>query len=128
MADKFQLQGGATVTPQSGNPSGSSIISIPIDESQYLKYKALDEFELTSDAVRTIDFGSVANAHVVMIKLVGGKARVRLTSTDGGAQQAIPVDSFLFLLANSVPITALDITRLTGTTITCKVFLGEKSS
>ncbi len=84
------------------------------------------EYELDDDAVQTVAFGPLDNAHVVLIKTVGGKVRARLTSADG-SQQSIPVDSFMVIVSESVPFTALDLTRVAGVTTTVKVLLGEKA-
>lgn len=67
----------------------------------------------------------VAGAHVLVVKPVGGKVRVRISTTDG-ATQAMPVDSYLCLISESVPVTAIDFTRLSGVTTTIKLFMAEK--
>jgi len=115
------------VTPASGSPSAAPTVSAPIDETMVLKRApSVSEYELTSDAVQAVAFGPAVNAHVIVIKSVGGKIKARLTSADG-ATQAIAVDSFSVIISESVPYTALDLTRVSGVTTTVKVLLGEKA-
>lgn len=127
MADVFQLTGSYMTRPTSGGaPSGDPSLEAVIDESISLKKKLYREYLLEADAVQAIDFGGLAAGHVIVIKLVGGKAKVRLTSADG-ATQAVPVDSFFVVIADSVPFTALDLTRQAGIEVTAKIFIGEKA-
>lgn len=127
MADTFKLSGSYTSAPTYGNPSGCPSVEAPIDEAMTLKKSPLvSEYELTADAPQAVSFGSLTNAHVVIIKTYGGKVRATLTSADG-ASQAIPVDSFAAIMSSSVPYTALSITRVSGTTTSVKVLLGEKA-
>ena len=124
--DTFRLHGDYVTLPLSGSPSGDPEISSPIDESITLKNKAIGLYELTTDAVTAVGLCGLAGAHVVIVKTVGGKAKLRLTSADG-AVQSVPVDSFFGVISQSVPFTALDLTRVTGVTTTVKVFLGERA-
>jgi hypothetical protein len=124
MADVFQLGGSYTTAPASGAPSADPSYIAPIDESMTLIRKHHDTIDLSTDAVTPISFGGVINAHVLIIKTVGGKVSIRLTSADGSTQ-AVPVDSFLAVMSNTVPITAADLTRVPGQETICKVFLGE---
>ena len=59
-----------------------------------------------------------------MIKVTGGKVRVRLTSADG-ATQAVPVDSLLVLVDRATTVSAIDLTRTPSTSTRVQVFLGE---
>ena len=128
MSDVFKVHGSYTSEPASScTSSGSVTVSAPIDEIVTFKRSpTIAEYELTSDALQTVPFGPATNAHVVLIKTVGGKVRVRLTSADG-TTQAIPVDSFLLVISESVPFTALDLLRVAGVITTVKVLLGEKA-
>lgn len=126
MADGFRLTGGYTVTPL-GNPlSFAQNVEAVIDESVTLKAKQLTEILLSADAPAAVDFGGVVNANVIIMKAIGGKVRARVTSTDG-SQQAFPFDTYFILMTDSVPVTAIDLTRLTGVSTTVRVFLGEKA-
>lgn len=127
MSHVFKLHGDYSVTPSSGSPSAAPTVSAPIDETMTLKRApSVSEYELTADSVQSVAFGPATNAHVIVIKTVGGKIRARLTSADG-TTQAIAVDSFAVIISESVPYTALDLTRVSGVTTTVKVLLGEKA-
>jgi hypothetical protein len=80
---------------------------------------------LTTDDPYTLSLGALANVNVLMIRAVGGKIRVRVTSSDG-SQQAIPTD-FLLLFTGAVNITALDLTRTAGTSTVVSVYMGDKA-
>ena len=125
MADQFVLSGSYTVTPlslTSLDPSSAS----PIDEPLALKSKLPIDITLSVDTPVAVPFGTMANAHIVILKAFGGKVKARLTSADG-TTQAIPFDSFLILMSQTVPITAIDLTRVPATATIVKVFLGEKA-
>lgn len=85
------------------------------------------EFELTSDSPVTVPLAALSQAHFVYMRSTGGKIRARLTSADG-TQQSIPVDPTLCVMSNSVPFTAIDITRQPGVQVTVRVLLAEKAS
>jgi len=126
MADIFQLSGSYVVNPAVGAPSGLGGIETPLSECVVLDQKVLRDYVLTSDAPVDVDFGNVPSAHVLIVKSVGGKVRVRITTADG-ATQAVPVDSLLILLSLSVPFTAVDLMRVVGTRTIVQVFLGERA-
>jgi len=126
MADGFKLTGGYTVTPL-GNPlSFAQNVEAVIDESVTLEAKQLSEQRLTVDTPVPVDFGGVVNANVVVMKAIGGKVTARFTSADG-ATQSVPFDTYLILMSDAVPITAIDLTRVAGTDTTVRVFLGDKA-
>jgi hypothetical protein len=124
MADVFNLGGNYTTQPASGAPSADPSFIAPIDETMTLVHKHFDTIDLGSDLATPVDFGGVTNCHVAIIKTVGGKVMVRVTSADG-TTQSIPVDQFFVVMSNTVPITAIDLTRVPGQVTTVKVFLGE---
>jgi len=128
MSHAFGFQGSYRTDPISGSSSGNPFVSAPINESQILKTRAVSEIILDTDAPFSVPFtGGVVNAHVVMLRATGAKIRARLTSSDGAAQ-AVPVEPYLFMMTSSVPITAIDLTRLAGSgTVTVEVFLGERA-
>jgi hypothetical protein len=127
VADNFSLTGSYQSVPAVGSPSGISICSVPLDEEMVLVRKDTDQIYLVVDTPVVVPFGGgVTSAHVVVLKAVGGKVRARVTSADG-SQQSIPVDSFAFLMSRSVPITAIDLTRVPGQPTTVDVFLGQNS-
>lgn len=125
MADVFRLNGSYTTQPTTGNPSGDPEVESSIDERVGLTNKTIGLYNLTADSPVTVNFGGLTNAHVVVVKTVGGKARVRLTSADG-SQQSVPVDSFFSLISLAVPVTAIDLTRVAGVSTLVRIFLGER--
>jgi len=125
MADQFVLSGSYTVTPLSLTSLDPSLAT-PIDEPLALKSKQPSDITLSVDTPVAVPFGTLVNAHVVILKALGGKVKARLTSADG-TTQAIPFDSFLILMSQTVPITAIDLTRVPATATIVKVFLGEKA-
>jgi hypothetical protein len=124
--DTFKLSGSYSTQPLSGSPSADPEVTAPIEELITLKNKAISLYELTADAVQVVGLCGLTNAHVVIVKTVGGKVKLRLTSADG-TTQSVPVDSFFCVISQSVPFTALDLTRVSGVTTTVKVFLGERA-
>jgi hypothetical protein len=127
MADVFKLEGSYSTHPTSGSPSGNPEIDAPISERVGLKNKTVGYYELTADAPVSVDFGGLANVNVLYLKTVGGKVRVRITSSDG-ATQSIPVDTVLAIISKSVAITAIDLTRVAGVDTNVRVFLGERTA
>lgn len=128
-SDLLTLQGSLATTPQGGSLplSGFPSTLTQFDERQVLDNLLVQRVELTADAPVAVNFGALSlGATVVQIKCVGGKVRVRVTSTDG-ATQAIPVDTFALWFSNSVPVTALDLTRVPGVATTVEVILGHRA-
>lgn len=126
MADVFKILGSYTTAPVAGSPSADPSMAATIDEQLSLDRKHYREYVLDSDAVVSVDFGGLDAAHALVVKCVGGKVRVRATSTDG-TSQAVPVDSFMAVISESVPFTAIDVTREAGIEVRVKIFLGEKA-
>jgi len=125
MADKFLLSGSYNVAPLTGAPSLDPSVDAAIDEQLSLKAKTLVDLLLTSDAPLAVPFGTVANAHVLVVKGTS-KVKVTVTSADGTAQ-SLPADTVLILMSGSVPVTAVTLTRVPATDTTVRVFLGEKA-
>ncbi len=126
MADSFKLQGSYAVSPLTSPLSFAPSVLADINESRTLKAKQVTEHTLDADAPVNVDFGGVVNANVITLKAVGGKVRARFTSADG-SQQSVPFDTYFILMSESVPVTAIDLTRVAGTATTVRVFLGEKA-
>jgi hypothetical protein len=103
---------------------GTNIIA-SLCASLSLTRKDFDSVVLDVDTPVAVNFGSgVTSAAVVVLKATGGKVRARLTSADG-SQQAVPVDDQLLLVSQSVPIIAIDLTRVPGVLTSVDVFLGQ---
>lgn len=126
MTEVFELSGSFNSEPAVGDPAGSVLPSSNFNEKFYLKTKEVAQYTLTDDNPKTIALGGLTQVHVIMLRASGGKVRVRLTSADGSTQ-SIPVDPTLHLISLSVPITAIDVTRVTGISTIVNVFIGEKS-
>lgn len=125
MADSFQLVGNYSTTPAPPGASGAMSFVGAISESLSLTRKDFDTVVLDVDTPVSVNFGSgVTSAAVVLLKATGGKVRARLTSTDG-SQQAVPVDDLQILVSQSVPFTAIDLTRVPGVLTSVDVFLGQ---
>lgn len=82
------------------------------------------EYLLDTDGALSVELGGLSAVNVLIVRTLGGKVRVRITSADG-AQQSIPVDSLLVLVGQAVPVTAIDLTREPATSTQVQVFLGE---
>lgn len=127
MADTLRIEGSLETTPLLGVTSGAPTITIPIDTTLQLIRKATAEYTLEDDTVTDVELGQLDNVQVLSITVIGSKVRVRITSTDG-ATQSIPVDDSLMLVCQSVPITAIDLTRTaSGVETTVLVFMGQTS-
>lgn len=84
------------------------------------------QLTLTNDSPALLPLGGLSSINTLIVKCVGGKVRVRITSADG-SQQAVPVDTFLALISASVQITAVDVTRTPGVQTIVRYFLGQKA-
>lgn len=129
MSQTVKIHGELSAGPDScSGSSGSPALLVQLDEAISVKgVPNTSEYELSSDSPQSVAFGGLASASVVLIKATGGKVRVRLTSADG-TSQAIPVDSLLLILSESVAYTAIDLTRVSGTLTTVAVTLAEKAA
>lgn len=122
----FRVAGQITAEPTFGTPSGIPSAAIPLDETIRLEQVSQQSFVLSSDSPVSVPFGSMTDVNVLFVKC-SGKIRVRITSSDG-SQQALPVDSVLLQISESVAVTAIDLTRVTGQETTVDVFIGQKVS
>lgn len=126
MADIFTLTGGFFTRPASGSPSGFPSVEAPISEVFSIDKKVTPSIDLDTDSPVACDLGNLTDVNVLIVKAIGGKVRMRITSADG-ATQSIPIDSFFVLTSLSVPITALDFTRQAGVLTTVQTFLGQRA-
>jgi hypothetical protein len=123
--DVFRLLGSYSTQPAEPG-SGLPGAEASIDEIVSLaKAPLVAEYSLTGDSPVSVSLGGLSNVGVLVIKATGGKVRARLTSADG-SQQAVPVDSLLILTSLTVPITAIDLTRVAGISTVARVTLGER--
>lgn len=125
MAYEFELSGGVTTTPLDGATSLAPNVDSEIAESMVLaRSPTAYEVDLTVDTPVPVQLGGNTSVNVVILKTIGGKVRARVTSADG-TTQAVPVDSVLIITSRSVPITAIDLTRVPATPTTVLVYLGQ---
>jgi hypothetical protein len=127
MSDVFKLDGSYQTQPTSGNLSGNPEVDALLQERVSLKNKLIGCYVLATDSPVSVSLGGLSEVNVLVIKTTGGKVRARITSADGSAQ-SVPVDPFCLLIDLSVGITAIDLTRVTLTSTTVQVFLGERTS
>jgi len=125
MADTFKLVGSYETVPLGSVQSFAESIIASINESVVVVHKQVGLIDLSSDSPAAVSFGGVASANIITMKATG-KVKARLTSADGSVQ-AIPFDDYFILMSRSVPITAIDLTRVSGVATTVHVFLGEKA-
>lgn len=125
MATKLALTGLLDASPFTTTGQGAKFLA-NFDVRMNLQHELATDFELTVDTAVVVPFGALDEVNVVYILAVGGKVRVRVTSSDG-TTQSIPCDPYCLLISNSVGITALDVTRLAATPTTVTVFIAKKS-
>ena len=120
----FKLLSSYILGPQADATSGDPDASASFEELLYLSDAVVSaRYTLAADAPQSVSFGGLSNASAVILKSTG-KVTVKITSADG-TSQAVPVDSYLALLCQSVPVTAIDLVRVPGVSVTVKVFLGQ---
>jgi hypothetical protein len=122
----LELQGSVSVGNQQGMVSGQPTILTSINERMTATSDLAAKYTLSSDTAQTVDLGGLANINFLSVRAVGGKIRVRITSSDG-TNQSIPVDPILVLRSDSVNITALDLTRLANTETEVYIVLAERA-
>ena len=127
MSETLRISGELTSKPLSGNPSGQANTVIPIDESMGIGLPLYTSLVLNTDAVQSINMGTLASVNTLLIRSIGGKVRVRITSADGSTQ-SIPCDPIMFLMSRSVDITALDIMRVPGVQTQVLIYMGQKDA
>ena len=125
MAAKLALTGLLDATPTATTGMGAKFLA-NFDVRMNLQHELATDFELTVDTAVAVPFGALTEVNVVYILAVGGKIRVRVTSSDG-TTQAIPCDPYCLLISNSVGITAIDVMRVAATPTTVTVFVAKKS-
>jgi hypothetical protein len=124
VGEKLSLTGAVTIEPSTGNPSGFVGHTATLDETISLSRSTTIPVELSSDTAVAVPFGSLATGAIYVQIKSTGKVKARFTSADG-TTQSIPVDDLLILKALSVPITALDLTRVAGQATSAEVLLGQ---
>jgi len=126
MADRYTLSGSYGFDPLDGVLSFAPVDTAPIDESLVCKNKQIASLDLSVDTPVAVAFGGLANAHIVLLKAIGGPVVARLTSA-AGSVQSVPFDTYLILMSLGSPITAIDLTRTPATPTSVRVVLAEKA-
>lgn len=126
MADAFKLTGSYDVTPLTQPLSFAPSITAPIMEARTTQAKTVTDVLLDADAPVAVAFGDVQEAHVVILKAVGGPVVASLTS-DAGAAQDVPFDTYMILMSEEKPITAITLTRSPNTETQVRIFLAQKA-
>ena len=104
-----------------------SALDTIISEMMTLQAKHLDELTLSADAPLAVAFGGVASANLVILKATSGGPVNAIVTSASGASQAIPFDTYLILMTNGIPITALSLQRQPATLTVVEVLLGQKA-
>lgn len=123
MSETFRQEGSAVITPQYGSVPGASKTDADLSETVALTRSLETTYRLSSDSPQAVALGALTNVNVLLLRATG-KVRVRITSADGSTQ-SIPCDPRVEIISLSVPITAIDLTRVTGVRTDVAVLLGE---
>lgn len=126
MQQRLKLEGSVEVSSPVGNPSGHPQALVQLAEILYTGKYSVQTVTLSADNATSLSLGALSEANFLVIRVDGGKVRVRITSSDG-TSQSIPVDPLLILRCDSVGITAIDITRTTGIDTDVYAVLGQKA-
>jgi len=121
----LELSGSLALKPPIGTPSGQPSVIAAFSEKIALERQLSANYTLSSDSAATVSISPLTGVNFLMVKASGGELRVRITSSDG-TTQAIPVDSLLVLISNTVDITAIDLLREAGIETEVFLVLGQK--
>lgn len=125
MAQQLTIEGALVISEAVGDYQGQSQVTNTIAEKMSILQYQNTVYVLSADSAQTVALGALTEINVLQIRVVGNKVRVRITSSDG-TSQAIPVDSFLCIVSDSVSITAVDLTRTAGSETTVYVTICQK--
>lgn len=121
----LELSGSLALKPPVGTPSGQPSVIAVFSEKISLERQLSVNYSLSSDSLQSVPITPLTGVNFLMVKASGGELRVRITSSDG-TTQAIPVDSLLVLISNTVDITAIDLLREAGIETEVFLVLGQK--
>lgn len=122
----LQLSGSYSLQPPSYPPSSAQQIGSPIQQTNYVKYWAALNVDLTTDGPIAIPFPpGMTLCHMLNFAVQGGSPiEMFLTSADG-TLQAIPVDPQAILYMNNLPVTAISVQRTTGVLTTLTYLIAQ---
>ncbi len=136
LSGRFKYAPPVPTTDWSSNPTWFSDVL----ESLVCSGHKAEEYMLTTDGDTSVNFGSLAGANLVIVKVspnVGipptpgfpngvpaapNPVVVKLTG-GAGAAQAVTVDGFMYLLSAGVPYTSMSIARAAGVQTLVRVLL-----
>lgn len=105
--------------------SGQAQVAAAYQEQLSVDGVLVTNLTLSSDSPVSVSLGPLSGVNLLSIRAVGGKIRVRVTSSDGSSQ-ALPVDPVLVLMSDSVDITAIDLTRTADIETEVFIVMAEK--
>lgn len=106
--------------------SGQAQVAASFEEQLSVESVLVTNLTLSSDSPVSLSLGPLTGVNLLSIRAVGGKIRVRVTSSDG-TSQGLPVDPVLVLMSDSVDITAIDLTRTANIETEVFVVMAQKS-
>lgn len=126
MSDTFALVGNWSTTPLGQPTSFIAAITTAIQESFILAAKTDGQLTLSSDGSQAVSFGGVSDANIIILKALpgGGPVTAILTSAAGAAQE-VPFDTYLIIMCEGTPYTALSLERTPSTLTTVAYFLAQ---
>jgi hypothetical protein len=126
IAETLQLNGQFSINPSPACSCDADLGTlITLSESMSVDAKLATAFALSADPAFPIDLTTVPEVNALFIE-ASQKVKLTITTADGAAQ-VIPVDPMMIWFSESVPITALSITRLAATTTSVRLVLGQKA-
>lgn len=126
MPETLSLVGQLSINPSpasAADPDLSTVVML--QEALSITAKQSMTFVVPGDAAFSIDLTATPNVNMIYID-ASSKVMLTITTADGAAQ-VIPVDPMMLWFSATVPITALSITRVTGTDTTVRLILGDKT-
>lgn len=118
--------GSATIEPPGGNPSGQPTTLVQIDDTLALSNFLSTVVYLTTDSPVSVSLGPLTGVNYLSIRSGDAATRARLTSSVGSTQ-AVSVYPFLEVRSDTVPITAIDLTRTAGIDSEVFIVMGQKA-
>lgn len=129
MADAYRLSGSAETQPLVGSPSMVSSISAVLDEQIQLAQKdAARQVFLNADGPISVPLPTgITGVNVLHLKIISGSSVVARLTSASGTTQSWPVDPLVILHTLTMPVTAIDLTRVAGVDTVVEIFLGQKA-
>ncbi len=126
LTETLLLNGQLSINPSPAcgcDPDLGTLVQLAYSMS--IAAKLSTAFVVPSDAPVVIDLTTLPEVNALYID-ADEKVKLTITTADGTAQ-VIPVDPLMIWFSESVPITALSITRVASTDTTVRLILGDKA-